>query len=698
MMAACGGGGGSSTNSGADTGGAGEQSAGTTLDTPGQAPTVPPISSPNASETEVGIGIYDLSYYDQSFAMVDVVRQAQFRAMDWSYDVGADENGAPTKDFRLVVSAKAYGAGTYKLRFKGQANISNAQNKQYNPATNVTTADLVYATPALGNHWIEFTNTRRTPASTTSDGVTEIQLWRPGYPTDGSVTFTSEFITAMRKFNVIRTMDFTKANTNPTATWSERTKPNFLGMTGDKGQSWEIVVMLANATGRDIWINVPVKADDAYIRKLAQLIKYGSDGNEPYTAPQANPKYPPLRSDLRIYVEYGNELWNFRAGFMGFYWARDFADANRLNPNHPIAFDGPVTDQNVGLRRWIAYRSAYISQAFRNEFGDAAMMTRVRPILASQIGTANAYLSIGLRWAEGFHQDTTKLWYGGGGAAYYDSTTAPTDLTEATMASYFAGLPTADFGTKVARDAIWTKGFGLKTIAYEGGPTPGGSATGQITGSDQLVYTYNADPRMKDAMINAHNMWLANGGDMLVYYVYSAAGPWSFSNGLLNSTVSDTTSVKLQAIDAIRTTVRTKPTLGTSIPGTVYLRSPTAQVIDEAAGGTQWGYGGTAYRIRPDATDPNSGKPLKEFLLVPTYTEEPGSYNVAITTYDAAQGSAVDLFANGKLVGELKPNVGPAGQAAISATIPVELGSGVTVFRLRAKTGSVWIKDLVVTK
>jgi hypothetical protein len=665
--------------------------------------TPPPTGAPAATEadgkTSVGIGIPNLSYFDQTFAMVDLARQSQFKALDNGENVGADAQGCPSMDFLMIYSSTIIGGGTYKLKFKGRADLPFAINatRVYDAATNTTTADVVLSGNQIGNRWVEFKNTRRTPASTTSDGVTDIHLYRPGYATDGSAVFTTEFITAMRQFHLIRTMDALSTNGNPTESWDERTKIDYLGYTGNKGQAWESLIMLANATGRDLWINVPAKANDQYIAKLAQLMKYGSDGVEPYTSVQANPKYPPLRSDLKLYVEYANEVWNFSGGFLSYGWALDLANANRLNTSHPIAYDGPVTDQYVALRRWIAYRSASISLAFRAVFGEMAMMTRVRPILATQVGNANNYLRDGLKWAEGYHGQgkVQTLWYGAGGAAYYDSDTAPTSTEPTTMAAYFAGLPSATFASNVATDTLWTKAYGLKNIAYEGGPGPGGSATGAITGTTATIYAYSNDLRMKERMQVAHNQWLANGGDMLVYYVYSASHPWSFTNALSGSTVSDTSSTKLQAIDTIRKGSPAAPTLGTLIPSTdaIYLRSPASKVISTEGGSSTWKHNGTAWRITKNATDASKS----EFLLVPVRATTAGKYKISVSWFDSVAGDSVEVFANGVLLGELAANQGAAGQPIKSQTITADFEVGITVLRIRAKTGAeIWLKDLYV--
>ena len=60
----------------------------------------------------------------------------------------------------------------------------------------------------------------------------------------------------------------------------------------------------------DLWINVPHLATDEFITNLANLILYGSDGSAPYTSAQANPVWPGLNSNLRVWIEYSNEIWS----------------------------------------------------------------------------------------------------------------------------------------------------------------------------------------------------------------------------------------------------------------------------------------------------------------------------------------------------------------------------------------------------
>ena len=58
---------------------------------------------------------------------------------------------------------------------------------------------------------------------------------------------------------------------------------------GDRPGVWEYQVMLANETGKDLYITIPINASDDYVRRLAKLLRYGSDGMNPYDRPGRQP-------------------------------------------------------------------------------------------------------------------------------------------------------------------------------------------------------------------------------------------------------------------------------------------------------------------------------------------------------------------------------------------------------------------------
>jgi fibronectin type 3 domain-containing protein len=232
-----------------------------------------------------------------------------------------DANGWPTMDAYTTVwlTPAPPMNGTYALSFNGQATITPSSGtisgQTWNSTTNTTTATLVAINDYLA---LTFTNTKRTAASATNTGITNVKLMRPSTeggstPLATNVTFTPAYKTMLSKFGVLRFMDTTLTNNNYTVNWVDRTKPTFWSQ-GNVPVAWEYVVQLCNETGKDAWINVPRFASDDYITKLAQLFKYGSDGTNPYTSTQASPAWPPLNAGLHVYLEYSNENWNFTPG------------------------------------------------------------------------------------------------------------------------------------------------------------------------------------------------------------------------------------------------------------------------------------------------------------------------------------------------------------------------------------------------
>ena len=152
------------------------------------------------------------------------------------------------------------------------------------------------------------------------------------------------------------------------ANWSDRTLPThatqnrrFQGV--HAGAAWEHAIELANLTDKDLWLCVPDLATDDYVRQLATLLR---DTLEP---------------DRKIYLEWSNETWN-----MTFAQACQNLNAAVAEVNaggSTLNFDGS-TSQAVWAWRRVGRRIAQVSAILRSVFGDAAMMTRVRPVLAMQ--------------------------------------------------------------------------------------------------------------------------------------------------------------------------------------------------------------------------------------------------------------------------------------------------------------------------
>jgi hypothetical protein len=203
-------------------------------------------------------------------------------------------------------------SGTYKMSFHGQATMEFVEvttpqiaNQKYDPATNITTADLIIP-KGTGLCSIAFKQTKRTAYAAAGTGITGLKVIRPGYDPNTTAIFTDEFLSSLKPFAVLRFMDWLETNHNPgfygdpghhTLEWADRhtlddaTVSDF--GTKKYGVPWEYIIELAKASGKDIWINIPIAASDDYVKNLAQLLK------------------AKLPATTKIYIEHSNEVWNF---------------------------------------------------------------------------------------------------------------------------------------------------------------------------------------------------------------------------------------------------------------------------------------------------------------------------------------------------------------------------------------------------
>jgi hypothetical protein len=511
-----------------------------------------------------------------------------------------DANGWPTSDFSFYVWAGiGQMHGTYTLSFKGQATVSGSPggniNLSYDSATNTSTGTFQYTNASPGALSMSFSGTKRNSSSASGSGVTSIKLMRPltpgasqSYPS--STLFANPIKALISKFSVVRFMDYLGTNANIQVNWSDRALPSWASFNRNPGGaygwqgiggSWEHVIQLMNETGKDAWINIPVRATDAYIKNVALMFAYGSDGVNPYTSPQANPVYPPLNANLKVYVEYSNELWNFAGAFTqskdNCQAASDeLASTSGSSPlNWDKSWNNITFSQSGANSSWNWYmcnrqttkRSVEVSNIFRSVFsGD--MGTRIRPVLMSQLGNAGAVLADETKMMLDYYNNMggnfvatprapNYYFYGAGGSGYYYPSTSVSSV-DALFAD--PGMKPAGFAPALQDDAKLIAAMGLKRVAYEGGPSLDNTGGTRDTASAQAVN----DSRMTTALVNMHNTWSNNGGELFVYYQATGDYQWGFTSDLYNLSAP-----KLLAIDALNAAQHAPLTLGTPVPGNI---------------------------------------------------------------------------------------------------------------------------------
>jgi hypothetical protein len=470
----------------------------------------------------------------------------------WVRGVKVDALGWPTEDAGVVVrvaqqdpgdpssSTGHLKPGVYKLSFDGRAEVRPVasagvavSNYRYDRHTERSTADVV-AGAAATQIMLAFEKT--------NGGVRNVKLLQPGH-LEGQ-TFSDEFLKAIGPFRVLRLMAFLEANGNPVASWSERTLPGAATQSGPKGAAIEYAIQLANETGKDIWINIPVAADDAYVRALAELLKGSLD---------------PSRV---LYVEYSNELWNHsfpqtRANIAA---AVSEAAAGDLTLTNGVRCTAEAllarkecNDYWAGQYR-VGKRTARISGIFSEVFGAPAINTRIRPVLATQFANRAIAENVLKNMAK-YRGAPSRIIYGIASAPYFylgrDVATAAEpgldDIFQSLQSSLDAEVlpylapgvtekgtfrkfhPHTGSNWSAPSQKALADFYGIASLAYEGGPD-----FRQGTSGLPVKFQANVDERIARAVQQLLSQWYGCGNNLFMYFsltsAYGRYGYWGLTN------------------------------------------------------------------------------------------------------------------------------------------------------------------------
>ncbi|MGF1448591.1 MAG: carbohydrate-binding protein [Opitutales bacterium] len=253
-------------------------------------------------------------------------------------------------------------AGQVVLEWQGRADIrvvgGGSTLKSGSASGLVTNGRRVYTTTGRFNVEIHGVDSSNPP--------TQIRAWLPDPDNWNNASLEDEVFHPIyldrlqdRDWGAIRYMNWHVTNASPQQDWVDRRRPTDTFQAGvinprnpapgsvlyyrndgspvfasDKrstGVAYEYQVLLSNLTNNDIWVTIPHLATDDYIRKVARLIRYGSNGVNPYTSNQSNPVYPPLNANLKVYVEFSNEIWAGNNSFPQGNWASDRASEQGIS-------------------------------------------------------------------------------------------------------------------------------------------------------------------------------------------------------------------------------------------------------------------------------------------------------------------------------------------------------------------------------
>ena len=544
-------------------------------------------------------------------------------------------------------------SGTYNLSFNGQAIIQpeyqgfstpfTVQNQSYNASTNTTTAQLVVPTSNYSDFFgVSFLNTQATATSPINTGFSNARLIRPGYAANSTQLYSNEFLAALKPYNTLRYLYPDNVNGQPFYSGNTLVTVN-ASQVDQTGMPWEYEVALANASQTDMWINVPQGATTDYITALARIIQDGGTVN--------GVSYPGLASNLKVYVEYSNEVW----GGIGPNEYYQEAAVQNTATNQPLTtFSGNLdvynnadgtttTNVSTALGRRYLEETADIGQIFQSVMGSDPTHQRVRPVLGWQEGYAS-FFPAALDWYEHFFGSANAAFYGIGDADYLpepNATSEPALLSA--LSSEVAAYGTTD-PTQFTAVATY---YELANVSYEGGPSIGANGS-NVTSSIALAAA--RDPAMEQLIVREYEAIFAAGGTIASYNY----GPYDILSPSNPSAVSElsqygnpSASPKFRGLTDLANAAPTTVTAGVAVP---------------ASGVTN--FSASTDALGDNLVQPDSGSRGYWLLNVASG----GTYDLKLTT-NAVSGTSpgqVEVFVDDKQVG---------GIINVSALSLVDLGN-----------------------
>lgn len=158
--------------------------------------------------------------------------------------------------------------------------------------------------------------------------------------------FHQQFIDRWSGYFGIRYMPWMHTNDAACSTWADRTVPQSNTQTDKRGVALEYMIHYANITNTHPWFSLNHNVDDEYIRKFAEMVRDS------------------LNPELKIYIEYSNEVWN--TVFKAYRWCS----------NKGLAL-GIGSDEYRAALHFQAKRSIEMFKIWEEVFGGTERLVRV---------------------------------------------------------------------------------------------------------------------------------------------------------------------------------------------------------------------------------------------------------------------------------------------------------------------------------
>ncbi len=494
---------------------------------------------PGPDEFSIGNAVAPINYWSTAWSVNDMVKLAGFEReigdprpsvmwvpvvnFEWRFDLMDElrlddegwplsmelENGDRAEQLATILMGGAeipgaYPAGDYTLTWNGGGEMSFDGVTVINETPGEMT--LRYDGNATVFLFIQSLDQQ--------NPLREISMLRPDAV--AGERFPRAYLDYLRPYSVVRPLHFTgdQLTYGTEISWEERKPADYSHWGGALGAPYEVAIDMANQSASDLWLNVPIAADDRFVTELAKLTR------------------DQLNSQRRLYFELGNELWNWSWPYaLGREYALEAAEKRWpgvLGTVRPYS-DGEPVHENMMIYSWQGARTAEIARIFRDVWGNDA--DRVVVVLSGQIGGSHPswapsrdLLSCPVSTGEDGGRPCAEAADAFAVAPYVSEAEGEIEFDRSSPEAFIGeaiewirgegewGRNATEPGLRYAirNDAALAAQYGLALVAYEGGQ--------HFIGSRFTRDVISNHPGMRDLYNALFEVWQEEGGGLFVHF------------------------------------------------------------------------------------------------------------------------------------------------------------------------------------
>lgn len=317
-----------------------------------------------------------------------------------------------------------------------------------------------------------------------ADPIRDIHLWIPDH--EGKL-FNEAFLEFVRPFGTLRFMDWTATNGSIQQAWPKRPGPDNCTwrLKESTGVPVEVMVQLCNDMRADGWFCMPHLADNNYVQQFASYVR---DHLDP---------------ELKAYVEYSNEHWNWSFAVSKYCLnkGKEMGLVEGQGPHHAGYSKRAVEMFDI----WHGVFGTETNRVVRT-LGGRAASSRSNAMIVDGAGKGNAD-ALAIAPYFGFNKEILS-----GKQEKMDSADKVLDVADKVIEEHV---------TRMVSDARkCADENGLRLIAYEAGQhllarDERKGAGGPMT---DLFIAANRTPRMGELYTKYLQTWFASGGEVICMF------------------------------------------------------------------------------------------------------------------------------------------------------------------------------------